>query len=205
MKPHIAACLEDIEERITDLTNIRDQIVNLFGGKPETGPQLLLQNKAIQRKIDRNDERDAREIAKAKPKAAQPRKGVVSRADALNAGKRMAASAATLPQPFGSREITKAAHVTSEQAYRWAWCAVNKHGWLRKLGKDQFERTAKFPGATEGKRVSIPGLDNDTKETLQAKLETALKGRDSAVASGNATLRDVYQSSIDRLEKQLGL
>jgi hypothetical protein len=55
MKPHIAACLEDIEERITDLTNIRDQIVNLFGGKPETGPQLLLQNKAIQRKIDRND------------------------------------------------------------------------------------------------------------------------------------------------------
>lgn len=160
MEPHIADTIADIDRQIIALTNIKDQLRDLFGCRPEPVATHPIERQRTQ------ETPSAR-----KPKAKAPRRS--------EASEHNAACCLKLSQPFARQALAKATGLSNNgatsQIGRWV-----ARGLVKRVGSNQYERTAKFPQKTSIKpaaaeRVHVPGLDPDPKGSIEDQLARSLK------------------------------
>lgn len=119
--------------------------------------------------------------AKAAGRAPAGRSATTPRAQALADGRRMLWAARSLPEPFSSLDLAHAAEVTVHQAQQWAWRGWHGKKWLVKKGRDQYERTAKYPG--DGADNAAPAPPHDSMVELIRKRDAA-RARCNMVEAG---------------------
>lgn len=108
-----------------------------------------------------------------------------------------------LTQPFGRVDVQTVLNVTEKAASgvvtRW-----KARGWLRSIGYNKYERTAKFPGAKAmGAKPEPAAKPSANREQLEAALKDACKQRDHARSNGRDTMVEMFQKDIDRIEQEL--
>ena len=138
-----------------------------------------------------------------------------SRSEQYQEAERLIALVGKLPEPLTTQGIIGATGASKSQVYGLTWRG-GQRGWLRRLGRDSYARTGKYPGTTAGKaepakpatagkatvqRATVPAAPKPEGGKAGALLRAKAE-HGEAVQAGKRTLADVLEDQIKFLETE---
>ena len=182
MKTCILETVNEIQTRIDDLMAMRNNLATLFGGGM---PELNAAPAPVPVTVPTLVKADGKKVKKG---VRNYKDG--SRAKAMEGARKILAVVATLTEPFTPAAVQSACGVTEKQAQGSVWRWESRNGWLRRVGKGQYERTSKFPTTAP---VAVATVDGDRAERLRVA-----RVRLAAAESSNERIEAAMQRGLIR-------
>jgi hypothetical protein len=199
MQTHIEQTLNDIDGRIARLSDLKELIRLQLD---DSGNQALAELRAKADPPPKPRKPYTRRVASASPARKTAKSSTTQRAAEINDAIRR------LAEPFTPNQVRDAIGVAngSITCHR-----LENYGIIKRVGKGQYVRTAKFPGKLQADAASALAAahpstaDSDPVDLDLAKeeLADAIQRRDDARSRGQEKIAAVYQKRINELDARL--